>query len=218
VNHISLFILIIFLLMLALIVLPWKFDIKGEIGENQLIRGRFKWAGGLLKLEVIAPKAEAVSSLTILGITISPGRKNVSPSPAKKKKKAGPKKDKGMTWKSFSSFVDRQLAQVLYSFARNIIKGLHIKLQLEGKYGFDDPSLTGLIFGLQALLDSDNTLALQPDFGEAVLDIKLDCQGKIIPLQLFGLSISFVFQKPVRKIWLSLIKNKIKIKEAIEHA
>jgi len=219
VNHISMFLLTVILLMLILLSLPWQFDIKGEVGASQSIRGRIKWAWGLLKLEIIVPQAQTISGLTVLGITISPGGKRTSPSSSKKEKKANPKGNKGMSWKTLSSFIDRQLAVVLYSFALNIIKGLHLNLRLAGKFGFDDPSLTGLMVGMLACLDSDNMLAgLKPDFGEAVLDIKLDCQGKIIPLQLVGLCISFILKKPVRKIWLSLIKNKIKRKEVFSHA
>lgn len=111
---------------------------------------------------------------------------------------------------------DRRLLATAIAFLRCLWRAFHLEVRLAGTYGTDDPALTGYLAALLATMDVDDIVCdLHPDFSCAILDISGSIRGHFIPAQLLALALTFMWQKPVRRLWLAKLKTKkSKLKES----
>jgi len=75
-------------------------------------------------------------------------------------------------------------------------------LQLHGTYGFDDPSLTGIVCGATGIIKAiipNARLDLTPDFTGERMDLNLRADGSILAGRLVYQTIRTMLKKPVRK-------------------
>jgi hypothetical protein len=210
-------ILIILGVLLGIILLaPFHFDFGGEYKESLNLQGQVGWAGGLLKIRIIRSEGIFHWSLGFLGLKKSNPvgtRKNISPQkPRAEKKRAG-------STGNLTSFLNLQLFTAVKVVFRKLVRGLHLRWNLSGIYGFDDPSMTGVMIGVIAALNGgSSSLDLNPDFNRAVVDIRGSIRGWFSPLQILAICIVFALKKPVRAIWWPKIKIRKKQKEALKYA
>ncbi|MEA4926883.1 MAG: DUF2953 domain-containing protein [Syntrophomonadaceae bacterium] len=214
-----------FLAILVGIVLiaPIRFDLEGELGESLSFKGRVGvgWAGGIFSFNLIHQPGETQGELGILGfkklIFPKPGKEN-KPSPDNKKDKDDPKrrrKSKG----SLTAFLNLEFFKAVKKGVHKLVRALHLKINLSGVYGFDDPALTGIVLGwIYALNIKNYSINLNPDFTEEVIDLKGSLQGWLIPLQIILTAIGILLMKPVRAIWWPRIKFGKKPKEDVKYA
>ncbi len=214
-----------FLAILAGIVLiaPIRFDLEGELGESLSFKGRVGvgWAGGIFSLNLIHQPGETQWKLGILGfkklISPKPGKEN-KPSPDNKKDKDAPKRRK-KTNGGLTAFLNLEFFRAVKKGVHKLLRALHLKINIAGVYGFDDPALTGIVLGwIYALNIRNNSINLKPDFTKEVIDLKGSLQGWLIPLQIILTAIGILLMKPVRAIWWPRIKFGKKPKEDVKYA
>lgn len=199
--------------MAIVLIAPIHFSFGGDYAQKLNLQGRITWAGGLISLEMILNEGKTHLSFGLLGLkkAISVPEKKAAP----KKKRSSGKGPLG----NISSFINRQLFTAVKVVLQKLLRALHLHFNLSGLYGFDDPSLTGVMVGTIAALNLDNSsIALDPDFTRAVIDIKGSFRGWFIPLHILAIGIVFLFKKPVRAIWWPKIKFKKKQKEDVQYA
>lgn len=209
-------------LLILLLIIPIDFTGRGEWGDVKFVEIRLQWAGGLAALGFAVREGSFNTALSIVGLVLWRGGKKeksltrpVKQKPAKKKAK---KNNDFNLRKTIGLLQDGELFKAGIAFLRRLIRAFRLDIKLSGRYGADDPALTGLLAGLLALLNGNRIkLSVQPDFTETVLDLRGALQSRVIPAELLGICLALICRKPVRKIWLSAIKSKIRFKkEAVQ--
>ena len=83
----------------------------------------------------------------------------------------------------------------------NIVKPKYIHFY--GTYGFEDPSVTGIVSGAAAVIKAmlpHAKVGLYPDFTQEIIDLDLLAEGSMTAGSLVYQTIRTVLKKPVRKI------------------
>lgn len=210
-------ILLALVALLGIILLaPFHFDFGGEYEQRLSFRGQVRWAGGLFSLEIMRRVGKMQMTLGFFGL-----KKPISNMGKKEPKKKKPNRKKGLTDSigNLSSFITRQLFTAVKVVFSKLVQALHLGLNLSGIYGFDDPSLTGVMAGVIAALNIGRSSEyLNPDFTGAVAEIQGSMRGWFIPLQILVIVLLFLLKKPVRAIWLPKRKFNKKQKEDVQYA
>lgn len=206
-------------LLILLLIVPFDFEGRGEWGEVKYIKATLKWAGGLVLLGLAVRRASFDTTLSIGGFKLWRGGKKKKSLPHPKKQKTVKKNNDFNLRKTVELLSDGELLKAGIAFLRRLVRALRLDVMLSGRYGTDDPALTGVLAGLLALVNGDKiNLSMQPDFAEAVLDLRGTLHSRVIPAELLGICLALLWQKPVRTIWMSAIKTKIRFKkEAVQH-
>jgi hypothetical protein len=206
-------------LLILLMIMPIDFTGRGEWGDVRFVEIRLQWACGLAALGFAVREGSFDTALSIGGLVLWRGGKKKKGSKRPVKQKPDKKNNDFNLRKTIELLSDAELFKAGIVFLRRLIRAFRLDIKLSGRYGADDPALTGLLAGLLALINGDRIkLNVQPDFTEAVLDIRGALQSRVIPAELLGICLALLWQKPVRRIWLSIIKSKIRFKkEAVQH-
>jgi hypothetical protein len=217
------YILLVVVCLLGLVLLaPIQFAVEGEYAERVSIQGRLRWTGGLLRFEIIYSEGKFKGSWGILWMKkLNPMKagkrsKKEKPSQAKKPRTS---KEGSKSNGNISSFLNPELFRIVKDVFHKLLQALHLRMNLSGTFGFDDPALTGLMAGLiGAIGRGASSIDLTPDFTSTVVDMRGTIQGWIMPLQILVIGIVFMLMKPVRAIWWPKIKFRKKQKEAVQYA
>ncbi len=206
------------ILLVIILSVPIHLEFSGEYAEIFNLKGRLRWAGGLLSIEIIRSKGMIYWSFGCLGLKKSKPKKRKT-TPGKDARQAAKKKKRANAFGNLSSFLNPQLFAAVKTLLLKLIKALHLNFNLAGTYGFDDPSLTGFTVGLLAALNTGGrSIDLDPDFTREVVDIRGRIRGWFSPLKLMAIGAVFLLKKPVRAIWWSKIRFHKKQKEAVQYA
>jgi hypothetical protein len=209
-------------LLILLLVLPFEITGQGEWGIKKVYQIRITWAGSLLSFNLEAQQGLSYPVLTIFGVTLWRGSGKSGDKPKKsrqeKKKEAKQNKQGFSLRKAKRMLTDRDLISTSKSFLGNMIKVSGLEFKAWGTYYTDDPALTGIIAGFLAAINKDKIiLDLEPDFSDDNLDIKARISGRFMIVKVIAISLTFLWQKPVRYYWLSAIKAKFRFKEVAHH-
>jgi len=206
-------------LLVLLLIMPFDFTGRGEWGDVKYIEARLKWAGGLAAIGFAVREGSLNTTLSIGGLTLWRGGKKEKNIPRPGKQKTVKKKNDYNLRKAIGLMSDGELFKAGIAFLRRLVRAFRLDIKLSGRYGSDDPALTGFLAGLLALINGDKIkLNAQPDFTEAVFELRGALRSRVIPAELLGICLTLFWRKPVRRIWLSVIKNKMRFKkEAAQH-
>jgi hypothetical protein len=118
---------------------------------------------------------------------------------------------KGRRELSIKDFSDRTLIDEALEYIKKVLNIAKPKyLHLYGTYGFDDPSLTGIVCGTVGILKSmipHGRLGLSPDFSQETIDLDFCVEGSMMVGSLAYQTLRTVLKKPVRKIIFKKKKN-----------
>ncbi len=75
------------------------------------------------------------------------------------------------------------------------------KLSINGELGFEDPSLTGQVFGVLAIINSyyNGCINVKANFEEPVIDIEFDVRGRVTVAYALLILLRFMKNKTIRK-------------------
>lgn len=207
--------LVLFIILLAVLMIPFKYYSTGEKIESTLLEGTVSWLFGGLKMR-FNYSSESGASMVMNLLCIE---KKLDSS----KKKPQSKQHDEDKWNN-SKKKKSQKPAYSYITYEVILKGLQAVLKvlnhckpklfhLEAKVGFENPMYTGLLYGIKnagfAILDKCH-IQLQPTFDEEELKGSFIIGGSIQIFYLLLVAIEFVFTKPFRSILIKNIKIKIK--------
>ena len=200
-------------LLVLLMLLPLDFKGRGLWGSDKYFEAGLEWAGGLVAISFKVP-GTSPAAFRLIGLTLwRGGNKGKSPpQQAKSAKKA--KRVNSFNWRSARVLVNRELLRAGMVFLRRLVKALRLEVRLDGWYDLGDPALNGVAAGLQAMLGGNRLkLYARPNFTQDGSELTCYLHGRVIPAEMLALGIIFLWQKPVRRVWLASIKNKISIKK-----
>lgn len=200
--------LLLFLLGLALLLLIIPVNYRGQVLTAEGFRAQlaFGWAGKLLGISAEIEGEDYNITLRMLNKRVlklkgkgQEGKKEKSEEKTEKKEKNKTKKGPGL-----KEITDRTLIDEILKYFKGVLNIVKPKyMHLYGTYGFDDPSLTGMVSGAAAIIKAmipHARVGLYPDFTRVIIDLDLCAEGSMTVGSLAYQTIRTALKKPVRKI------------------
>lgn len=201
VLKILLILMLILLSILALIIfVPFKYLLKGKIDGNIGGSIETRWLFGLVKVLVYKYEDKPEIKIVICGLKIF-SKKLIEHKETKEKKSDKKEKSKKKS-KSKRSFGKDLLLEFFKYFKDiiNIVKPKYIKIS--GVYGFEDPSLTGMLLGVISIIKGAVPKAqiyVEPNFEEEFINIEAEIYGDIKVYVICYRTLKLIIKKEVRK-------------------
>jgi hypothetical protein len=196
---------IILIPLLLLLVVPFSFSAQVRRDEINHFAASASWLWGGVSLH-----AENTSGVFKAGpFTSKTFSFKRDSSPAEQKKKSPPKK-KGRPANA-RQFLNTELILSFIKSLQQIWEALSLRTEGRAVFGFEDPSLTGMVCGLLAaagLYSRRPALAITPDFLEPGLVGNISVQGRFTLGRLLYIAVKFLLSQPARRIWWSWLRRK----------
>lgn len=164
------------------------------------------WAWRLLGVNVERDREAYDITLRIFNRSIYKLERKKSEENAEQLKEQHEKKEKEEKKRgqfSLNDFTDRALINEILEYFKRVLDIAGPKyFQLYGTYGFDDPSLTGIVCGATEMIKAiipNARLELTPDFTGEAMDLNLRVDGSVSAGRLVYQTIRTMLKKPVRK-------------------
>lgn len=173
---------------------PWKLiGIKGSYGENNIQMGVYFNNRRLKQFNIIRDKEEV---------------KEEDKEEAKDAKKENPQKEKKIKKpkvnNGFGNYLNKNLIGIGINYFKSIISIIKPDyFYLKGNYGFEDPSITGMICGGVSVIQSaipNFNIQMYPDFINEGYDLDFKINGKITVGSIVFQTIKTILKKDVRRI------------------
>lgn len=124
---------------------------------------------------------------------------------SEEKAKEEPKKKKKGREFGIRDILDKSLFTEIKEYFKRTLGILKPKyIHLYGTYGFEDPSITGMIAGAAGIIKGmfpHAKVSLSPDFTQEILELDFRAEGSVVIGSLAFQTLRTAFKKPVRKIW-----------------
>lgn len=205
--------LTIFAGVFLVIFVPYEYRIMGKKLEATYVKGSIIWLFGGVSINFrksIPQKAEIF--LRLFGF-----RKDISGNPNKKRNKESDiqkKKEENKESEGYRVFLKTNVLKAIWSFVARIMKNIAPrKLYIKARVGFEDPALTGLLYGIQHIYTNDSKqyqIHIHPVFEDEVIEGRFLIRGKIWLPYLILVLVRLLGSKPFRNIWMKKIKLKMK--------
>lgn len=130
--------------------------------------------------------------------------KQEAASEEKEKKEETREKKKGREF-GIRDILDKALITEIKEYFKRMLGILKPKyIHLYGTYGFDDPSVTGMISGVAGIIKGmfpHARVSLSPDFTQEILELDFRAEGSVVIGGLAFQTLRTALRKPVRRIW-----------------
>ena len=207
---------VVLVLLLVTLVLPFRFSGRwsrprstpedGEDGDAVPAAWQLhlQWAGALLQVD--AGSGRDGVEVRFLG-------RRQFPRPRRRDKPAKPPKPGEKRWRgrgvSWREWLNRGVLDQGLLLVKRVWLSLHLQVRSDLVLGFEDPSLTGLLAALRAVLPSGIApgLHVSLDFTRPVLEGWVEAAGHGRLGSLVWAPILGFFSRPVRRIWMNLLRQ-----------
>ena len=214
--------LIVGILLAAIILLPYHYQISGKKYAELEIdgTGSISWLfGGIKLIFSLSSTQNKELSIVVMGIT---KKLDIQEKEQKKSGQADskhPKDTKSAKSKkksNFGTYFKKDIIEKAFSLVLKILKHCSPQtLSIHARIGFYDPIYTGFVCALNSQLCvwiNKYDISIQPVFDEEVIEGRFSIGGRIWLPYLILVVIGFLLSKPIRNIWLSKITIKRKNK------
>lgn len=197
----------IFGFIVSFVIIPFEYDLNTKIDEKISADVTLSFFAKFIKIMVTYEEGGKLLLIKLMGLCII----------RKKIKRASKKNEKGKVEKKNSNFnirdyIQGEFVNDLINYFKDIINIIKPKrIKIDGVYGFEDPSLTGIFCGIIPLVSNlipKSDINLQPVFDDEIIDIKCEIHGRISLLVAAIKTLKFVLKKNNRqKIFNKLKKS-----------
>ncbi|MBU3176604.1 DUF2953 domain-containing protein [Clostridium estertheticum] len=194
----------IFAIILLFLIIPFEYYISSKIDEKIDVDITLLFFKKIIKVMVKHEDTKEIFLLKIMGLRII--RKEIKSPGIKIEKEEMEKNKKNSKKKSnfnIKDYIEREFINDLINYFKDIINIVKPKtVKINGFYGFDDPSLTGMLCGIIPLISNlipKSDINLQPVFDDEIIEIECDVHGKISLLSAIIKTLRFVFKKNNRQ-------------------
>ncbi|MHB1654478.1 MAG: DUF2953 domain-containing protein [Desulfitobacteriaceae bacterium] len=210
--------LVIGLVLAAIIFVPYNYHVSGEYFGKPQINGSISWLFGGIKINFRQHLKQNMDIvLTILGLNRKIKVRLKSTGAKSKKDTEHSENVKTVGSKKLSNFgqyLKRDVIQKAISVFLKLLKHCQpTTLSIHAKIGFNDPLYTGLLYAFNSqfyLLFNKYDINIQPVFDEEIVEGRFLIGGRIWLPYLILVMIGFLISKPIRNIFISNFKRKIK--------
>ncbi|MBU3154868.1 DUF2953 domain-containing protein [Clostridium estertheticum] len=194
----------IFGIILLFLIIPFEYYINSKIDEKIDVDITLLFFKKIIKVMVKHEDTKEIFLLKIMGLRII--RKEIKSPDIKIEKEEIEKNNKKSKKKSnfnIKDYIEREFINDLINYFKDIIRIIKPKtVKVNGFYGFEDPSLTGMLCGIIPLISNlipKSDINLQPVFDDEIIEIECDIHGKISLLSAIIKTLKFVFKKNSRQ-------------------
>ncbi|MBU3170587.1 DUF2953 domain-containing protein [Clostridium estertheticum] len=191
-------------IILLFLIIPFEYYISSKIDEKINVDITLLFFKKIIKVMVRHEDTKETFLIKIMGLRII--RKEIKSPGIKIEKEEMEKNNKNSKKKSsfnIRDYIEREFINDLINYFKDIINIVKPKtVKINGVYGFDDPSLTGMICGIIPLISNlipKSDINLQPVFDDEIIEIECDVHGKISLLSAIIKTLRFVFKKNNRQ-------------------
>lgn len=200
--------MIIISLILLFVIIPFEYELNAKIDEKISANANLIFFKKILKVIVTYKDKETFFLIKVMGFSII--RKKIKKS-SKTRKKDNLKNKKSIKTREknkksnfdIMDYVKGEFKSDLINYFKaiiNIIKPKRIRIQ--GIYGFEDPSLTGMACGIIPIVSNlipTSDINVQPVFDDEIIDIYCAIYGRIFLLIAIIKTLKFVLKKNNRR-------------------
>ncbi|APC39391.1 DUF2953 domain-containing protein [Clostridium estertheticum] len=191
-------------IILLFLIIPFEYYISSKIDEKINVDITLLFLKKIIKVMVRHEDTKETFLIKIMGLRII--RKEIKSPGIKIEKEEMEKNNKNSKKKNnfnIKDYIEREFINDLISYFKDIINIVKPKtVKINGVYGFDDPSLAGMICGIIPLISNlipKSDINLQPVFDDEIIEIECDVHGKISLLSAIIKTLRFVFKKNSRQ-------------------
>ena len=198
--------LLFFLLGLVFLLFIIPVNYRGQVltAEGFRMKFAFGWAGKLFGISAEIEGENYDVTLRILDKRVCKLKSKEHEGKKEQSEQKTEKKEKEKKVPGFREIADRTLINEIIEYIKRVLNIVRPKyMHLYATYGFDDPSLTGMVCGAAAVIKSmipHARVGLYPDFTQEIIDLDLRAEGSMTVGSLAYQTIRTVLKKPVRKI------------------
>jgi len=198
--------LLLFLSGLAFLLLIIPVNYRGQVLTAEGVRAQFAfgWAGKLFGISAEIEGENYDVTLRILDKRVCKLKSKEHEGKKEQSEQETEKKEKEKKVPGFREIADRALINEIIEYIKRVLNIVKPKyMHLYATYGFDDPSLTGMVCGAAAVVKSmipHARVGLYPDFTQEIIDLDLRAEGNMTVGSLAYQTIRTALKKPVRKI------------------
>ncbi|BCZ45286.1 membrane protein [Clostridium gelidum] len=192
-----LLILLCILLSVLILVLfiPFDYFLNGKINDGAEGKAEIRWLFGLIRIIIYKSEDKPEMKIIICGLNIY-NKKFIKENNVKKNKnkknESNSKRDIGM---NLMIELFRYFKDIL-----NIVKPKYFKIS--GVYGFEDPSLTGMLLGVISIIKGavpSAQIYVNPDFEKENINIEAEIYGDIKVCVIGYRTLKLIIKKDVRQ-------------------
>ncbi|MCB2352927.1 DUF2953 domain-containing protein [Clostridium estertheticum] len=194
----------IFGIILLFLITPFEYYISSKIDEKINVDITLLFFKKIIKVMVRHEDTKKIFILKFMGLRII--RKEVKSPDIKIEKEEEERNKKNSKKKSsfnIRDYIEREFINDLINYFKDIVNIVKPKtVKINGFYGFEDPSLTGMLCGIIPLISNlipKSDINLQPVFDDEIIEIECDVHGKISLLSTIIKTLKFVFKKNSRQ-------------------
>lgn len=190
----------IFVIILLFLIIPFEYYISSKIDEKINADITLLFFKNFFNIMVKYEDNEKMFIVKLMGLCII--RKEIK-GPSRRIEKEKIKKNKKKGNFSIKDYIQEEFINDIINYFKDIINIVKPKdIKINGFYGFEDPSLTGIFCGIIPLISNiipKSDINLQPVFDDEIIEIKGDIHGKISLLAAIIKTLKFVFKKNNRR-------------------
>lgn len=206
------------ILLAAIIMIPYDYYATGEKTDESEVNVMISWLFGGVKLSFRKHSLKRSE----LAFTLFGFKKNVEHGDKSKSsvsKKAPDSSNTSTSVKAkhtsnFRNYLKKDIIKKILSVILKVLKHCQPrKLLVHGKYGFDDPSYTGLMCAFTNQFNwlfEKYDIDIHPVFDEEILEGRFLVGGRIWLPYLIQVMIGFLITKPIRNILIAQLKLKFR--------
>ncbi|MGB7606625.1 MAG: DUF2953 domain-containing protein [Lutisporaceae bacterium] len=210
--------LAILLLFITLLVVPFNYQGEVAVMEGISYSYRFGWFWNLFSIRgsrsgEIYTTDIYIRNKRIYKVNITEKEENPKKAANVEIRKKKREKKEHKTENNLESMFDIKFIKEALEYLKKVIKQVKPKhLHLKGVYGFEDPSLTGMIAGfiytLQGIVPQSK-LQLQPCFTDEVFELEAEMAGEVLLGKIAYDTVRFFLKPDIRK---KIFKKSKKVK------
>ena len=199
-----LLILLCILLSVLILVLfiPFEYFLNGKINDSAQGIAEIRWIFGLFRIIVCKYEDKPEMKIIICGLNIY-NKKLIKENNIEKQKKSS-KHKKSKKESKIRRNIGKNLIIEFIKYFKDIINIVKPKyFRISGVYGFEDPSLTGMLLGVVSIIKgavSGAQIYVDPDFEEENINIEAEIYGDIKICVAGYRTFKLLMKKDVRQI------------------
>jgi len=198
-----LLILLCILLSVILLILfiPFDYFLNGKINDGAEGKAQIRWLFGLIRIIICESEDKPEMEIIICGLNIY-NKKFIKENNVKKNKKTKKQKNKKNDSNSKRD-IGMNLMIELFRYFKDILNIVKPKyFRISGVYGFEDPSLTGMLLGVTSIIKGavpSAQIYVNPDFGEENINIEAEIYGDIKVCVIGYRTLKLIIKKDIRQ-------------------
>lgn len=200
---------IILSVLILVIFIPFEYFLSGKMNNSTQGKAEIRWIFGLFRIIIFKYENKLEMKVIICGLNIY-NKKLIKENNIKKQKKSSKHKKSKKESKPKRN-MGKDLIMELFKYIKDIINIVKPKyFRISGVYGFEDPSLTGMLLGLISIVKGtvpSVQIYVNPVFDEENINIEADIYGDIKVCVVLYKTFKLLLKKDVRRILLKRSKT-----------